>query len=71
LARESGFIYLSTFDLGPLPSRMDGEIVTRVVDFIKEKMAEPIRETRKPSWNELISRISEAWDAMHGNEVAA
>jgi preprotein translocase subunit Sss1 len=50
---------------------MDGEIVTRVVDFIKEKMAEPIRETRKPSWNELISRISEAWDAMHGNEVAA
>jgi hypothetical protein len=32
---------------------MDGEIVTRVVDFIKEKMPEPIRETRNPSWTSL------------------
>jgi hypothetical protein len=32
---------------------MDGEIVTRAVDFIKEKMPKPIRATRKPSWTSL------------------
>ena len=57
---------LLTFDPGPLPSRMDGEVVTRVVDFIKQKM--PGADQRDPQavLDELMSRISDAWDAMYG-----
>ena len=44
---------LLTFGPGPLPSRMDGEIVTRVVDVIKAKCPAQISKTRKPFWTGL------------------
>jgi hypothetical protein len=57
---------LLTFDPGPLPSRMDGEVVTRVVDFIKQKMPGADQQDPQAVLDELMSRISEAWDAKYG-----
>jgi len=50
---------------------MDGEVVTGVVDFIKARM--PGADQRDPQavLDELMSRISQAWDAMYGSEAAA
>lgn len=60
---------LLTFDPGPLPCRKDGEVVTRVVDFIKQKM--PGADQRNPQavLDELMSRISKAWDDLYGAQA--
>jgi hypothetical protein len=50
---------------------MDGEVVTRVVDFIKAKMPGADQQDPQAVLDELISRISEAWDAMYGAGAAA
>ncbi len=56
---------LLTFDPGPLPSRLDGEIVTRLVDVIKARV--PQADQREPAavLDEIMSIIDSALAAEY------
>lgn len=63
---------LLTWDPGPLPSRMDGEIVVKLVDIIKSNV--PLADQRPPEevLEEVLSECAKALQAKYSNhEVQA
>jgi hypothetical protein len=62
---------LLTFDPGPLPSRMDGEIVTRLVDIIKAKVPQADQRDPLSVLDEVMSIISKALGDQYSSETEA
>lgn len=60
---------LLTFDPGPLPSRMDGEIVTRLVDMIKAKVPQADQRDPLAVLDEVMSVIGDALWKRYGTET--
>ena len=55
-----------TFDPGPLPSRMDGEIVTRLVDVIKARVPKAADRDPVTVLDEVMTVIDRALQAEYG-----
>jgi hypothetical protein len=62
---------LLTYDPGPLPSRLDGEIVLKLVNVIKANV--PNADQRDPAavLDEVLSECAKALQAKYGAEAAA
>ena len=62
---------LLTFDPGPLPSRMDGEITLRLVRLIKDNV--PNADQRDPNTvlDEVLDECAKALQAKYGTADAA
>lgn len=62
---------LLTFDPGPLPSRMDGEIVTRLVDIIKANIPQADQRDPLSVLDEVMTIINDALGERYGENIPA
>jgi hypothetical protein len=62
---------LLTWDPGPLPSRMDGEIVEKLVGLIKDSVPQADQRPAEEVPSEVLSICQKALEAEYGSAAAA